>query len=78
MTEIEQRLQEETEKWLEKIEDEIKNSKIDRKDENVVSVMSLVKSYIKDSKYFLKNNQFIESFEAVIYAYGLWDGLKYK
>ncbi|NIP40282.1 MAG: DUF357 domain-containing protein, partial [Candidatus Aenigmarchaeota archaeon] len=67
-------LRKETEKWLGKIREEIREIKVldgerDRMIENV-------RAYVKDCEYFLKKNDLIRAFESVIWAWSWIDILK--
>jgi hypothetical protein len=61
------RLKKEVEKWLEKIEKEIKNVKILGKTRS--DFLKNINAYIKDCKYFLGRGDLIRAFEAVIWAW---------
>lgn len=67
-------LKAETEKWLKKLEEEMKSikhsEKLPRKLVNEAAIVN-INAYIEDSKYFMKNNDFVRSFEAVVYAWGI-------
>lgn len=70
MDETQEKLQEETEKWLNKLEDRIKD-----RDENVEQ-MENVLAYKEDTKHFLQENDFIRAWESVIYAWGILETLE--
>ncbi|OYT43009.1 MAG: hypothetical protein B6U88_02085 [Candidatus Aenigmarchaeota archaeon ex4484_56] len=55
----------EAEKWLKKIE----NLEIHSKNKKGEEFKKNIESYISDSKYFLSKNDFVKSFEAVIWAW---------
>ena len=64
-------LKEETEKWLARIEEKAIQAKLaDPKGKWAVENM---KAYISDCKHFHKKNDFVKSFEAVVYAYGIYE-----
>lgn len=66
---IENNLQKETEKWLKKIKAERKKIKlIDKSKENMMKNMD---AYISDSQHFLKKNDPIRAFEAVIWSWSI-------
>jgi hypothetical protein len=73
MDETERALKRETEKWLSKIENvkyEVNNSS-----KEVKNTLKNMKAYIDDCKYFLKQGDMIRAFEAVVYAWGIYETL---
>jgi hypothetical protein len=62
-------MREETIKMIEKIEPLI--DKIETKDRKGEEMMENMKAYISDSKHFLKNKNYLKSFEAIVFAYGI-------
>ncbi len=61
----------EIEKWLNKIEPLIDNIQIlDPRGENMLRNM---KAYISDCKHFLEKEDFMRSFEAVIWAWAIYE-----
>ncbi|PSH01485.1 MAG: DUF357 domain-containing protein [Nanohaloarchaea archaeon QH_8_44_6] len=70
MNETEERLKEETEKWLEKL-----NSRIKKRDETVEQ-MENVLAYRDDTEHFLEEKDFIRAWESVIYAWGILETLE--
>ncbi len=64
-------LEKETLKWLEKLEERVKAAKIT--DKKASGEMENVKAYLKDSKHFLGKKDFVRAFEAVMYAYGIYE-----
>ncbi|RLI71228.1 DUF357 domain-containing protein [Archaeoglobales archaeon] len=63
---LEEELRDETLKWLQKIEKEIK--KIEVNDEKGKEFFENIKAYISDSHYFL-NRDLIRAFECVVWAW---------
>ncbi len=61
---LEEKLKEETIKLNKKLKEEIE--KIEIKDENIIA-------YIKDSEYFLEKGELIKAFEAIIWAWALYE-----
>ena len=62
-------LKKETMKMLEKIETLINKIKIsNKKGEEMFENMN---AYIADSRYFLKKKNYLKSFEAIVFAYGI-------
>ena len=73
MNETEKRLEAETLKWLEKIEKRMeKTNLLDKKAED--SIVN-VNSYISDAKHFLNQKDYIRAFEAMVYAFGIYETL---
>ena len=70
-----EQLKKETEKWLKRLEKEIKGIKSTGrlKDEHVKSVLTNMNAYISDCRYFMKKNDWVHAFEAVIYAWGIYE-----
>jgi uncharacterized protein len=64
---IEKDLLAETEKWLSKIKTERK--KIVLADEKRATMLKNIDAYISDTEHFLKKNDLIRAFEAVIWAW---------
>ena len=63
----EQALRKETNKWLHRIEKEIKD--IEPPDKSGKEFLENILAYIKDSRYFLGKGDLVRSFEAVIWAW---------
>jgi len=53
----------EIKKWTKKINNEIKNVSGDKE------FLENINAYIKDSQYFFEKNDFVRSFEAIIWAW---------
>ena len=73
MTELndtQEKLKQETEKWLEKL-----NHRIEGKDKSVEQ-MENVLAYRDDTTHFLEEQDFIRAWEAVIYAWGILETLE--
>ncbi len=69
-----EKLRSETLKWLERLESETKGMrKSEKADSSVDSSIENIKAYISDCKHFLGKGDFINAFEAVIYAWGIWE-----
>jgi hypothetical protein len=62
-------MREETIKMLEKIEPLI--DKIETKDKKGEEMMENMKAYVSDSKHFLKNKNYLKSFEAIVWAWAI-------
>lgn len=67
----EERLKKETEKWLARIEEKAKNIK--PIDSRAKWGVDNIQAYIADCKYFKKNGDLVNAFEAVVYAYGIYE-----
>lgn len=77
MKATERRLKEETEKWLKKLEREVLAVKIPEKSSSAKEQMVNVNAYIKDCRHFLKQGDYIRAFEAVVYAWGIFETLQH-
>lgn len=68
-------LLEETEKWLHRLEEEMKTFKVTGKldKERVKNMLENINAYIQDTQHFLDNNDFVRSFEAIVYAWGIYE-----
>ena len=72
---IKEKLKNLTIKWLKKIEKERKKITIKNKDKETQKILKNIDAYINDCRHFNNKNMPIEAFEAVIYAYGMFDTL---
>jgi len=72
---IEKVLERETLKWTEKLEERIKHLRITNKSD-VKDIIENIRAYIKDSQHFLMKKDFVNAYEAIIYAWGLYDALR--
>ena len=78
-------LESETIKWLEKLKEELAkpgireaiNSIKESKEKTVRSSLKNMNAYIEDCRHFLEKKDFIRAFEAVVYAWGIWETLKH-
>lgn len=70
MNETQEKLEEETKKWLQKLED-----KVEDRDEEVEQ-MENVLAYKEDTKHFLDEDDYIRAWESVIYAWGILETLE--
>ena len=72
-------LESETKKWLEKLkkmEPELAELLKYAKEKTVRAALQNMQAYIDDCQHFLDKKDFIRAFEAVIYAWGIWDTLR--
>lgn len=70
MNKTQEKLKEETQKWLDKLEDGIEDQYED------VEQMENVLAYKKDTKHFLEEEDYIRAWESVIYAWGIFETLE--
>ncbi len=71
MENLEKKLKEETEKWIEAFEAKTKGLKVT--DERGNWAANNMNAYLSDCKHFYKKGDFLRSFEAIIYAYGIYE-----
>lgn len=65
MSEIEANLQKEIDAWLPRVEKEFEKIKSSKDPDYIKNI----EAYIKDARYFLKKQDLIKAFEAVIWAW---------
>ncbi|MFP4115710.1 MAG: DUF357 domain-containing protein [Candidatus Aenigmatarchaeota archaeon] len=65
VNEVEGKLEEETEKWLERIEEEEARGK----GEKANLFLKNIRAYTEDSEYFLEEGELVKAFEAVVWAW---------
>lgn len=70
MNKTQEKLEEETRKWLEKLE-----NRIDGRDSHVEQ-MENVEAYRDDTYHFLEEEDYIRAWESVIYAWGILETLE--
>lgn len=70
MDKTQEKLQQETKKWLEKLENRLEDRDKD------VEQMENVLAYKEDTKHFLNEGDYIRAWEAVIYAWGILETLE--
>jgi len=71
---MENELKKETEKWLERIK--VERKKVVLIDKNKKKMLENIDAYISDCEHFIKKNDLIRSFEAVIWAWAWLEILK--
>ena len=70
-------LESETNKWLKKLESEIANLEKDKiTEKKVAEEFKNIEAYISDCKHFLKGKDYVRAFEAIVYAWGIFDSLR--
>jgi hypothetical protein len=73
---IAQELESETKKWLKKLKEDMEKRKHNPSTGAPArTVLKNIHSYIEDCNHFLEKGDLVRAFEAVIYAWGLWDGM---
>lgn len=70
MNKTQEKLEQETEKWLEKLE-----NRIEGKDKDVEQ-MENVLAYRDDTYHFLEEEDYIRAWESVIYSWGILETLE--
>lgn len=70
MNRTQEKLKEETEKWLERLENRIEDR------DSSVEQMENVEAYRDDTYHFLEEKDFIRAWESVIYAWGILETLE--
>ncbi len=70
MNKTQQNLEEETRKWLEKLENRLEDRDSD------VEQMENVEAYRDDTYHFLEEEDYIRAWESVIYAWGILETLE--
>lgn len=71
MENVEETLKKETEKWLERLEG--KMNSIKPLENKARWAIENLKAYIQDCRYFQDKKDFVRAFEAVVYAYGIYE-----
>jgi uncharacterized protein len=58
-------------KWTEKIKPIV--SKLKAKDDKGQQMLTNLKAYISDSKHFMKQGDYVRSFEAIVWAWAIYE-----
>ena len=68
-------LKKETEKWLKRLEEATKEIKPTGKlDEKILNdLLKNMRAYISDCYHFMEKSEWVRAFEAVIYAWGIYE-----
>lgn len=74
MDKTQEGLKEETLKWLERLKNETKGVKA--KSDNAAAQIRNMNAYISDCTHFQEKGDWIRAFEAVVYAWGIFETLK--
>ena len=71
----EHELKSQTNKWLRKLESELRGIESTGRlpDNQYKSLKRNMLAYVKDSKHFMTKNDWVRAFEAVIYAWGIYE-----
>lgn len=70
MNETDRKLEKETEKWLDKLNQKLEGLNTD------LDEMDNVYAYRDDTKHFLEKNDYIRAWESIIYAWGIFETLE--
>jgi len=70
MDKTQEKLQQETKKWLEKLENQLED-----RDKDVEQVENVL-AYKEDTKHFLNEEDYIRAWESIIYAWGILETLE--
>jgi hypothetical protein len=70
MDETQEKLEEETRKWLEKLENRLEGRDKD------VEQMENVTAYQNDTLHFLEEDDYVRAWESVVYAWGILETLE--
>jgi len=84
MDETAKQLERETRKWLRKLEEELQKpgsrefiSQCKNGSKPARESIENMQAYVMDCRHFLEEKRdFIRAFEAVIYAWGIWSGMR--
>jgi hypothetical protein len=76
MDKTQEKLEEETKKWLKKLDEKIGEKRTENKKLEEVEQMENVLAYRDDTKHFLEEEDYIRAWEAVIYAWGILETLE--
>ena len=73
---LQETLEKETRAWLMKLEKEMEHAqKHSIREKGIRNEMKNVHAYIADCKHFLEQRDMVRAFEAVMYAWGMFDTL---
>ena len=68
-------IQKETQKMCIKLENEIKHVSFDSSNNDVKNEVTNLKAYISDCKHFMEKNDLVKAFEAIVFAWGIFEAL---
>lgn len=66
-TQVEEELEKQVKKWLSKAENKYKKLRYKKKPD--LDMLENIKAYLLDTKYFMEKKEWINAFEAVIWAW---------
>ena len=75
MQNIENELLKETNKMLAKLENEMQHIKFDKKNKGLTEEIENIKAYMSDTKHFLEKKDLVKAFEAIVFAWGIFEAL---
>ncbi|MFB6213643.1 MAG: DUF357 domain-containing protein [Candidatus Nanohaloarchaea archaeon] len=70
MNETQEKLEEETRKWLEKLNERLEDA------DKEVEQMENVLAYRDDTTHFLEEEDYVRAYESIIYAWGIFETLE--
>lgn len=76
MNETQEKLGEETEKWLERLDERLEELREEADDLDSVEQVENVLAYRNDTEHFIEEEDYIRAWEAVIYAWGILETLE--
>ena len=77
--ELQKTLQDETDKWLARLEDAYSGVSNTGKlpDKDLKPIRDNIEAYIKDARYFIQKRDLVRAFEAVVYAWGFLEACQH-
>ena len=70
MDSTQEKLDQQTKKWLRKLEDRLK-----QRDEEVEQMKNVL-AYKEDTKHFLEDDDYVRAWESIVYAWGILETLE--
>lgn len=70
MNATDEKLEAETEKWLEKL-----NERLENRDRNVEQMENVI-AYRDDTTHFIEEDDYVRAWESVVYAWGILETLE--
>jgi len=67
MSSLEEELRRETEKWLGRLEEKLRE--VEHANDKGREFLNNIRAYVSDSKYFLSKNDLVRAFECVVWAW---------
>lgn len=77
MDKTENELLNQTKKWLVKLQKKRQNVSIESPNKGLATAIKNLDAYIADAGHFIEKKDYIRSFEAVIYAWGILETLEW-